>query len=903
MIERAFLKNAGRMAIVFALAGVFFSVTARAQNAGKQFVPNSMPAEVSKLSPISRLAAGTQMNLAIGLPLRNENALDDLIGQIYDPASPNYRHYLTRDQFISQFGPTETDYQTVENFFRANGFAVTEEHPNRLVLDISGTAADVERVFHVTLQTYHHPNERRDFFAPNTTPSLDLSVPIVHVSGLDNYSLPHPRIVKKMLLDKNVKAMGLPGSGPGGTYMGKDFRAAYAPGVSLTGTGQIVGLLEFDTYHSNDVAAYITTAGIPGVLLTNVSVSGGVKNPGGDNGEVALDIEVAMAMAPGLTRIVVYQAPATASFDSIISVMANDNSNSPAQFSCSWGNVTPGARDTTAEGLFKQMKAQGQSFFNASQDTNAFINGVPFPAESTNIMQVGGTTLTTAGPNGARVLETVWNWGGNAPQFGSSGSIGSSGGISLNYGIPPWQQGISMTANGGSPSQHNTPDVAMTADNIFVIADTNQQEVIGGTSAAAPLWAGFTALANQQAVANGKPTAGFINPAIYAVAKTASYPSIFADVVTGNNFWSNSPTAFPAVPGYDLCTGWGTPLGDNMIDLLSGASDALAVAPGRGFVAVGPQNGPFTFTNMTFLLTNSGAASLNWSLVNTSSWLTASASGGTLSPGGPATNIIVSVNTTGFNLPPGTYSASLLFTNQTSHATRMRQFVLLAGQQLLQNGDFEDTPFSLSYWVQSGAPAGFNNIFVDDGTDSSLSPESGSYLAAFGKTSGNGYLSQTIPTVPGQNYFLSFWFEDTQSASTAQFVVNWNTNTATTNTLLSLQNPATFSWSNYTYYVTATSTNTVLQFGGQRNTGYFGLDNVSLVNIPTPNPGLSQISRTAVALKWPALTNLVYNVQYSTDLTSPNWFNLTTNTAKGPTLGITNSTATNSLLFYRVKTP
>ena len=902
MLKRAFSENFRYFAVAIILAAALFSFPAHAQTSGKQFVHNSMPSEVAQLSPISRLSAGTQMNLAIGLPLRNESALDDLIGQIYDPTSPNYHHYLTRDQFIAQFGPTETDYQAVENYFRANGFAVTGEYPNRLVVDVSGTAADVERIFHVTMQTYRHPHESRNFFSPDTTPSLDLSVPIVHVSGLDNYSLPHPRIVKKMLVDKIVKPMGLAGSGPGGTYMGKDFRTAYAPGVSLTGSGQVLGLLEFDTYYSNDVAAYITTAGLSGVQLTNVSVGKGVSTPGTGNGEVTLDIDMAMAMAPGLTRIVVYQAPLKTSFDTILAVMANDNSNSPSEFSCSWGNTSPGGRDTTAENLFKQMQAQGQSFFSAAGDSDAFTNGIPFPSESTNIIQVGGTTLTTTGPNGAWLLETVWNWGGNAPQFGSSGSVGSCGGISLNYGIPPWQQGVATTANEGSNTKHNTPDVAMTADNIFEVADNGQQEVIGGTSAAAPLWAAFTALANQQAVANGKSPAGFVDPAMYAVAKTARYPSVFADIVTGNNFWSNSVTAFPAVPGYDLCTGWGSPLGDNMIDLLSGTGDALAVAPGRGFVAFGSQSGPFTFTNMTFSLTNSGTASLNWSLINTSSWLSVSASSGTLSPGGPATNIVASLNATAFALPPGTYTASLLFTNQTSHATRMRQFVLMAGQQLIQNGDFEDTSFSFSYWGQSGVPTSFNNIIVDDGTDSSLSPESGTYLAAFGKTAGNGYISQTVSTVPGQNYFLSFWFENTQSAPIAQFVANWNTNTATTNTLLSLQNPATFGWSNYTYYVTATSTNTVLQFGGQRNTGYFGLDNVSLVAIPTPNASLSRISRTAVTLKWPALTNLVYNVQYSTNLLSL-WLNLTTNTATGSTLSVTNSTTTNPYLFYRIGTP
>ncbi len=849
------------------------------------------------------------MKLAIGLPLRNENALDDLLGQIYDPTSPNYRHYLTRDQFTTQFGPTETDYETVENFFRANGFAVTGEHPSRLVVDVSGTAANVERVFHVTMQTYHHPHEQRDFFAPDTTPSLDLSVPIAHVSGLDNYSLPRPRIAQKMLLDKKVETMHLAGSGPEGSYMGKDFRAAYAPGVSLTGAGQVLGLLEFDTYYSNDIAAYQSRAGISGIQLTNVSVDGGVSTPGSGNDEVALDIDMAMAIAPGLTKIVVYQEPNGDSFDDILSAMANDNSNSPTEFSCSWGNTSPGAPDTTAENTFKQMSAQGQSFFNATGDTNAFINGIPFPSESSNIVQVGGTTLTTAGPNGAWILETTWNWGGNAL---ASGSVGSCGGVSKNFNLPPWQSGISMTANLGSTTKRNVPDVAMTADNVFVVADNGTNYLIGGTSAAAPLWAGFTALANQKAIANSKPPAGFINPAIYAAAKSANYLSIFDDIVTGNNLWANSLTKYFAVTGYDLCTGWGTPAGDNMIDLLSGVSDALTVAPGRGFVAFGPQGGSFTSTNMTFSLTNSGVASLNWSLVNTSSWLSASANSGTLSPGGPSANIIVSMNATAFRLPPGTYTASLVFTNQTSHAIRMRQFVLLAGQQLVQNGDFEDAPFSFSYWSQSGSATSFNNDFVDglpsndptkNESDSGITPESGDFVAVMGSLNSSGYISQTIPTVPGQNYFLSFWLQNPQSGTTEQFVANWNTNTATTNTLLSLQNPPVFGWTNYTFYVTATATNTVLQFGGRNDPDFFGLDNVSLVAIPMPNTQISRVSKTAAALTWPALTNVVYNVQYSTNLLSPNWFNLTTNTATGPTLSITNSTATNPYLFYRVRSP
>src|SRR5215469_8992807 len=189
------LIQSARWALAIATL-ITFSISVRAQNSGAQVLKDSMPAAIPHLSANGRLPASTRLNLSIGLPLRNESALDSLLRQLYDPASPNYRHYLAPGQFAEQFAPTAADYQTVANFFGTNGFTVTE-HPDRMVLDVSGSVADVERVFHLAMRTYRHPTENRTFFGPDRVPSLNLSVPILHISGLDNYALKRPKIVKE----------------------------------------------------------------------------------------------------------------------------------------------------------------------------------------------------------------------------------------------------------------------------------------------------------------------------------------------------------------------------------------------------------------------------------------------------------------------------------------------------------------------------------------------------------------------------------------------------------------------------------------------------------------------------------------------------------------------------------
>ena len=567
------------------------------EGAELQKLSRHLPQVAENLAPVGRVAAGQRLNLSIAFPLRNREALTTLVEQLYDPSSPNYRHYLTPEQFGERYGATEVEYQAVIEFMKANGLVVMKTHPNRLVVDIQGTVAEVERVMHVTMRQYQHPKEARTFYAPDVDPSLDLSVPVLQIGGLNNYSLRYPKLHKQPL-ERSNSVSPRSGSGPSGYYIGKDFRNAYVPGANnLTGTGQMVGLLQFDSYYAADIATYISTANIAtSVVLTNVAVDGGPGSPGDGNGEVTLDIQMVIAMAPGVSKIFVFEAPQTTTWFSLLSTMASYSSIK--QFSCSWGDNTAGSPDYASEGIFVQMAAQGQSFYNATGDSDAIIGGLPFPSESTNITQVGATTLTMSGSGAAYSSETVWNWG-----LYSGSYVGSSGGVSANFPIPSYQQGISMTANKGSTTKRNVPDVALTGDNVYNVSDNGSTGSVGGTSCAAPLWAGFTALINQQAVANGQGSVGFLNPAIYALAKGSSYGTAFHDITTGNNTNTSSANKYFAVTGFDLCTGWGTPTGTNLINALAGPPPVPGIT---GFSpASGVVNTTVTISGSNFVTVNS----------------------------------------------------------------------------------------------------------------------------------------------------------------------------------------------------------------------------------------------------------------------------------------------------------
>ena len=188
------------------------------------------------------------------------------------------------------------------------------------------------------------------------------------------------------------------------------------------------------------------------------------------------------------------------------------------------------------------------------------------PVDSTNLTCVGGTSLTMNGTGVSWSSETVWNWNNVGRP-----NIGSGGGISTYYTIPYWQANVSMAANSGSTTFRNVPDVALTADSVYVTYNNGSSGGFGGTSCAAPLWAGFCALVNQQSAAAKGTTVGFLNPALYAIASGGNYGNCFHDITTGNNIGTNTPGLFYAVANYDLCTGLGTPKGTNLINALAPA--------------------------------------------------------------------------------------------------------------------------------------------------------------------------------------------------------------------------------------------------------------------------------------------------------------------------------------------
>jgi hypothetical protein len=674
--------RSGWLAIIFALA------ICPVAGAALKSLPGHVPAVVAHLNASGQMAATAQLDLAIGLPLHDPKGLDNFLAQLYDPGSPAFHHFLTPAEFTARFGPTEAEYEAVKSFARSNGLIITATHGSRLLLDVRGPVSTVQPAFHIALRTYHHPTEARDFFAPDAEPRVDATLPIADVSGLESYTRPYPRLHRSAAATAPNS-----GSAPNGySYLGSDFRSAYVPGTTLDGSGQQVGLLQFEGFYPSDIATYAALAGggranipVQPVLIDSFSGTPNTSDPNGI-AEVSLDIEMSMSMAPALAQIVVFEGnQATGYFlpNDVLDTMAA--SNTIKNLSSSWG--WSGGPTATTDNIFKTMAAQGQCYFNAAGDSDAFPPGVvdnasdtTTPSSSPYITQVGGTTLSTTGPGGAYTSETTWNWG-YVPADG--GYLGTSGGISTAYTIPPWQQGInSFLNNGGSTTTRNIPDVALIADGVYVVYN-NTNGNFGGTSCAAPLWAGFLALVNQQAAIGGLPPVGFINPAVYELANESIYPAVFHDITTGNNTWPSSPNLFYAVPGYDLCTGVGTPAGTNLINALVNP-DPLIVVSNGGFTAVASPDGTFNFTTQTFYLTNASTAPLAWSLINTSAWLNGSISSGTLGAGVGATNaVVVSLNNVASNLTVGTYTANLWFTNVTSGVGHSRFFVLEVSDALV----------------------------------------------------------------------------------------------------------------------------------------------------------------------------------------------------------------------------
>jgi hypothetical protein len=716
----------------FALASLaIFIPFSQAQQSLQVLHRHVRPAVSSGQAALAGSLPQTQrLNLAIVLPLRNQSALTSLLSRLYNPSSPDYRHFLSVDQFTQQFGPTAEDYQAVVEFARANGFTVTSTPANRMIVPISGSAAQVEKAFNVRMNIYQHPTEKRTFYSPDREPSLALSVAVAHISGLDNFSIPRPMVTKASAGQVTANPAVL-GSGPGGAYLASDMRAAYYTSTlpngstALTGSGQTVGLVEFDGYNISDVTSsfdgtatsstsgtnyvlsYTPTAGgtTYSIPVNNVLLDGATGASISDNdAEETLDIVQAIGMAPGLSQVRVYIGDSDVD---VLNEMATENLAKQIGISWTWTPVDP----STDDFIFQELAAQGQSVFAASGDDGEFDPLVDnfYPAEDAWVTTVGGTDLITSSAGGQWSSETAWTYSG--------------GGISPDgIPIPSWQTGVANSANGGSTTLRNVPDVAAQADTVNYDCNMGTcQEDWGGTSFAAPRWAGFMAMVNQQAVAAGNPTLGFVNPAIYAIGEGPSYDIDFHDITSGNNSTEGGccgQTFFYAVPGYDLVTGWGSPTGQELIDALAPpASEGFKLSASLSSLTIAP--GAFGTSNISVIDVDGFTGSVNLSASGLPSGVTASfgtnpASGAsllTLTVGSSAirgsylvtitgvsgtvtatTTLALEVNAPGFSLTP-------MFNTMLMNAGE-------SGSNTIEVTDYAGFTGSVSLAVTSGLPSG-----------------------------------------------------------------------------------------------------------------------------------------------------------------------------------------------------
>ena len=533
---------------------------------------------------LHHLEAETPVHTTYILPLRNQKELQELIARIHDPNDQeHYGKYLTTEEFIDRFAPTQEDYDQVVAHAKNSGLTIRNTHPNRTLLNVSGTAQAIESAFNLKLHQYMLPNGRQ-FYAPNDNPEVPHSIASVisGIVGLDSYAKWHSYIRPKKMNEISSAATQTYPSGPSGGFAPGDLAKAYnLSGVTTNGANQIIALFELASYQASDINTYTSYFGLPAAKLNNVLVDGGSTS--GIDAEVTLDIELALALAPQ-SEIYVYEGP-----NSDQGVLDTYNriatDNLAKQVSTSWGS---GENTVTTQylqaenAIFQQMAAQGQTIYAAAGDSGAYDDYpdnsskaliVDDPASQPYVVGVGGTRLSVNAQTGAYQSETVWDDG--------LGNGAGGGGISTVWPIPSWQANITTAS---SQTFRNVPDVALNADQDtgYAIYYNGQWQTFGGTSCAAPLWAAFTACINQALTAAGQPPLGFANPKLYAIGTGGMYTTDFHDVTMGNNLY------YAAKVGYDNASGWGSFNGTNLFASLTQAT----TAPLFNFIM--KHNGSFT---------------------------------------------------------------------------------------------------------------------------------------------------------------------------------------------------------------------------------------------------------------------------------------------------------------------
>ncbi len=507
---------------------------------------------LKKARDLGILEPQESLELTFTLPLRNRAHLKATLQKLYDPQNPAYGHFLTPKEFRDRYAPTAAETHAVIHQITRLGFRVRKVSSNRLLMDVSAPVAVIQKALGVEIHRYQY--QGRVFHGIPSGPRLPkaLARKILAITGLDDAVKPQPRRIKPSIVD-HVLMASAQGSGPLGGLSPSDIASAYnLQSIQATGSGQVLALFEMDGFTQSDISFYQNYFNLPAIPVETILLPGFNGRPGSAADEVTLDLELQMATAPGISRVLVYEGPNTnPGALALYSRIANDNR--AKSVSTSWGSAegdNPSSFLQSENQIFIQMAAQGQTLFAASGDAGAYdttVNNKPVlsvddPASQPYVTGVGGTRLTL-GSGQTYGSEIVW--GQVADQSGGGG------GISQVWPLPTWQQTVTTKA---SNTMRNVPDVALESDpqTGYAIYYGGSWIVLGGTSCAAPIWSGFMARVNQQRATNSLPPMGYFNPTLYKVAQSPRYTSDFHDITQGNNLY------YTAGPGYDNASGWGT---------------------------------------------------------------------------------------------------------------------------------------------------------------------------------------------------------------------------------------------------------------------------------------------------------------------------------------------------------
>jgi len=539
-----------------------FGSQARVELAGstKKPVEAVGPAVIAAAQVAAAPATGEQMTVSV--VVRRKNPIDkEKLG------TPEGR--MSREEFAEKHGPAPDSVALVEAF--AKEFGLTAElakEPGRRTIHLTGSETAMQEAFGVTLA---HKAVAGKMYRVREGAICLPSELIGHVEavlGLDNrpQAKPHFRMKNRAAHAADDAAAPNPGYSP--ALVGQ----LYGFPAGATAEGETIGIIELGGgYVESDLTAYFGMLGLPVPTVTAISVDGGTNSPStpdSADGEVMLDIEVCAAVAPGAKIAVYFAGNTDQGFADAIAQAVHDTTNTPGVVSISWGAAESewtGQAMMAMDEACQAAAAMGVTITVAAGD-NGSSDGEPdgadhvdFPASSPHVLGCGGTKLVAAGT--AIASEVVWNE--TALNEGATG-----GGVSTTFALPSWQSTANIPAPANGTGGRGVPDVAGDADpeTGYTVRVDGQTTVIGGTSAVAPLWAGLIALANKQ---NGG-TAGFINPALYAAAGV----NAFRDITQGNN------GSFSAGPGWDACTGLGSPVGAGVIAVVAPVTASAPVGSG-----------------------------------------------------------------------------------------------------------------------------------------------------------------------------------------------------------------------------------------------------------------------------------------------------------------------------------